>query len=154
MNPAEKGKESAGKSGEQLLIHLPNLGAGKDGHKELATTMLWVDKHRPNQLDKLDYHEVRAIDSRPVCAFFPASEPAAHFGTRHRMTPGRRFLLRACVILVQELTSQLRRVADKENVHKMSHLLFYGPSGAGKKTRVMALLREVHLCLRAARNSQ
>ena len=70
------------------------------------------------------------------------------------MTPGRRFLLRACVILVQELTSQLRRVADKENVHKMSHLLFYGPSGAGKKTRVMALLREVHLCLRAARNSQ
>jgi replication factor C subunit 3/5 len=61
--------------------------------------MLWVDKHRPGLLDKLDYHE--------------------------------------------ELTSQLRRMSDKENVHKMSHLLVYGPSGAGKKTRVMALLREV-----------
>ena len=67
MNPAEKGKESAGKSGEQLLIHLPNLGAGKDGHKELATTMLWVDKHRPNQLDKLDYHEVRATSMTDQC---------------------------------------------------------------------------------------
>jgi len=44
----------------------------------------------------------------------------------------------------QELTSQLRRVADKENVQKMSHLLFYGPSGAGKKTRIMALLREIY----------
>jgi len=46
---------------------------------------------------------------------------------------------------VQELTTQLRRVADKENVQKMSHLLFYGPSGAGKKTRIMALLREVRV---------
>ncbi len=60
--------------------------------------MLWVDKYRPVQLDRLSYHD--------------------------------------------DLTAQLRRMACKENVGNMSHLMFYGPSGAGKKTRVMALLRE------------
>ncbi|KAJ1484798.1 hypothetical protein T484DRAFT_1795771 [Baffinella frigidus] len=62
--------------------------------------MLWVDKYRPTQLDKLDFHD--------------------------------------------DLTDQLRRMASKESVNRMSHLLFYGPSGAGKKTRVMALLREIY----------
>jgi replication-associated recombination protein RarA len=61
--------------------------------------MLWVDKHRPLSLDKLDFHE--------------------------------------------DLTEQLRRISHPDVVGNMSHLLFYGPSGAGKKTRVMALLREV-----------
>jgi hypothetical protein len=64
--------------------------------------MLWVDKYRPVQLDRLSFHD--------------------------------------------DLTSQLRRMASKESVGNMSHLMFYGPSGAGKKTRVMALLREVGLC--------
>ena len=63
--------------------------------------MLWVDKYRPVQLDRLSFHD--------------------------------------------DLTSQLRRMACKENVGNMSHLMFYGPSGAGKKTRVMALLREASL---------
>lgn len=66
---------------------------------EKRAAMLWVDKYRPNQLEKLDYHE--------------------------------------------DITQQLQRIGCKENVNRMSHLLFYGPSGAGKKTRVMALLREV-----------
>ena len=61
--------------------------------------MLWVDKYRPVQLDRLSFHG--------------------------------------------DLTSQLRRMASKESVGNMSHLMFYGP--AGKKTRVMALLREVGL---------
>jgi hypothetical protein len=61
--------------------------------------MLWVDKYRPTQLDKLDFHD--------------------------------------------DLTTQLKRIASPEAVGNMSHLMFYGPSGAGKKTRVMALLREV-----------
>ena len=56
--------------------------------------MLWVDKHRPLTLEKVDY----------------AKEQAA----------------------------QLARLAQSGD---MPHLLFYGPSGAGKKTRVMALLR-------------
>jgi len=55
---------------------------------------LYVDKHRPRSLDKLDYHP--------------------------------------------ELTAQLKNLASGSEV---PHLLFHGPSGAGKKTRITALLR-------------
>lgn len=57
---------------------------------------LWIDKQRPNTLNKLTYHP--------------------------------------------EITEKLRGLAASED---LPHLLFYGPSGAGKKTRVMALLREM-----------
>lgn len=58
---------------------------------------LWVDKYRPKELDKLDYHKDQAAHLRKLveCGDFP-------------------------------------------------HLLVYGPSGAGKKTRIMALLRELY----------
>jgi len=39
-----------------------------------------------------------------------------------------------------EVTSKLLSLAHSE---ELPHLLFYGPPGAGKKTRVMALLREI-----------
>ncbi|KAL0228944.1 hypothetical protein GEMRC1_013564 [Eukaryota sp. GEM-RC1] len=39
-----------------------------------------------------------------------------------------------------ELTDQLETLGTQKN---LPHLLFYGPSGAGKKTRVLCLLREV-----------
>ena len=39
-----------------------------------------------------------------------------------------------------ELTNRLIALAKSE---ELPHLLFYGPSGAGKKTRVMCLLREI-----------
>jgi len=58
---------------------------------------LWVDKHRPKKLTKLDYH----VDQ------------AEHLG---RLVKGGDF----------------------------PHLLVYGPPGAGKKTRVMCLLREMY----------
>ncbi|TPX31741.1 hypothetical protein SmJEL517_g05020 [Synchytrium microbalum] len=57
---------------------------------------LWVDKHRPSTLDKLDYHKA--------------------------------------------LSEQLKALASAGD---LPHLLVYGPSGAGKKTRIMAILREV-----------
>lgn len=56
--------------------------------------MLWVDKHRPLSLDKLDYHKEQA--------------------------------------------KQLMRLGE---VGDLPHMLFYGPSGAGKRTRITALLR-------------
>ena len=57
---------------------------------------LWVDKHRPLALDKVDYGKEQA-----------------------------------------QALSRLAASGD------LPHLLFYGPSGAGKKTRVMALLRAI-----------
>ncbi|KAL5291966.1 RFC3 family protein [Megaselia abdita] len=58
---------------------------------------LWVDKHRPRDLSKLDYHKVQADQLKNLC---------------------------------------------KEG--DFPHLMFYGPSGAGKKTRIMCLLRELY----------
>lgn len=58
---------------------------------------LWVDKHRPKRLAKLDYHQ----------------EQAEHLG---KLVKGGDF----------------------------PHLLVYGLPGAGKKTRVMCLLREMY----------
>lgn len=58
---------------------------------------LWIDKYRPNTLNKLTLHN--------------------------------------------EISVKLEALAHSEEV---PHLLFYGPPGAGKKTRVMAFLREVY----------
>eukprot|EP00996_Jenningsia_fusiforme_P000855 NODE_1777_length_1410_cov_48.534901_g1606_i0.p2 GENE.NODE_1777_length_1410_cov_48.534901_g1606_i0~~NODE_1777_length_1410_cov_48.534901_g1606_i0.p2 ORF type:complete len:230 (+),score=30.58 NODE_1777_length_1410_cov_48.534901_g1606_i0:184-873(+) len=58
--------------------------------------MLWVDKHRPKDLDQMEVH-------RPISV-------------------------------------QLKGIVLGD---EFPHLLFCGPSGAGKKTRIMALLRHV-----------
>ena len=57
---------------------------------------LFVDKHRPKSLAKLDYHK--------------------------------------------KLSHQLQQLAESDD---LPHLLFYGPNGAGKKTRISALLRQI-----------
>jgi len=59
--------------------------------------MLWVDKHRPSSLDRLDFHPRQG--------------------------------------------QQLKSLASSGD---FPHLLFHGPPGAGKKTRVLAFLREVY----------
>lgn len=58
---------------------------------------LWVDKHRPRELSKIDYHKKQA--------------------------------------------EHLKNIAAQGD---FPHLMFYGPSGAGKKTRIMCLLRELY----------
>lgn len=58
---------------------------------------LWVDKHRPRDLAKLDFHKGQA--------------------------------------------QQLKNLA----IHgDFPHLMFFGPNGSGKKTRIMCLLRELY----------
>ena len=59
--------------------------------------MLWVDKHRPHDLEGMDYHS--------------------------------------------NITKMLLGVCQKND---FPHLLFYGPSGAGKKTRVLAMLHKIY----------
>ncbi|XP_011562887.3 replication factor C subunit 3 [Plutella xylostella] len=58
---------------------------------------LWVDKHRPRDLSKLDFHKEQAV--------------------------------------------RLKNLVQQSD---FPHLLVYGPSGAGKKTRIMCLLRELY----------
>lgn len=58
--------------------------------------VLWVDKHRPTSIAKLECHS--------------------------------------------ELSKRLQALATDGDI---PHLLFHGPSGSGKKTRIMALLREI-----------
>ncbi|XP_062503150.1 replication factor C subunit 3-like [Corticium candelabrum] len=58
---------------------------------------LWVDKHRPKALEKLDYHRDQA--------------------------------------------AQLKKLV---NAGDFPHMLVYGPSGAGKKTRITCMLRELY----------
>ncbi|GBP57955.1 Replication factor C subunit 3 [Eumeta japonica] len=58
---------------------------------------LWVDKHRPKDFMKLDFHKEQA--------------------------------------------TRLKNLLQQSD---FPHLLIYGPSGAGKKTRVMCLLRELY----------
>ncbi|KAK6172509.1 hypothetical protein SNE40_016145 [Patella caerulea] len=58
---------------------------------------LWVDKHRPSLLHKLDYHKQQAAN--------------------------------------------LKKLVQSGD---LPHLLVYGPSGAGKKTRITCLLRELY----------
>lgn len=60
-------------------------------------SLLWIDKHRPNSLNKLTLHH--------------------------------------------EISAKLDALAKCEEI---PHLMFYGPPGAGKKTRVVALLREIY----------
>lgn len=58
---------------------------------------LWVDKYRPRDLSKLDFHKEQAND--------------------------------------------LKRLCEQQD---FPHLMFFGNSGSGKKTRIMCILKELY----------
>jgi len=68
-----------------------------DDKPNINTSCLWIDKYRPLQLSKLDYHVAQA--------------------------------------------EMLKKMAASSDV---PHLLFFGPPGAGKSTRVMCFLRQLY----------
>ena len=80
--------------------------------------MLWVDKHRPTKLEKCDYHkELSDRLAKLVCLC--TTNLQLHCSDPHFFA------------IMQ---------ASKADI---PHMMFYGCSGAGKKTRVMAFLRAV-----------
>ena len=82
--------------------------------------MLWVDKHRPTSLDKMSYHVALSERLNRLVSASPCS-----------VSPCRRVVVDGDGLSCQGESADL------------PHMLFYGPAGAGKKTRIMALLRKV-----------
>lgn len=89
--------------------------------------MLWVDKHRPLTLEKLDYHASLSTRLGKVVQFTAAAPT-------HALLPP-----------PLHTDSHAAPARDKHQAAagELPHMLFYGPSGAGKKTRIMALLRAI-----------
>jgi replication factor C subunit 3/5 len=81
---------------------------------------LWADKYRPQSLDKLTYH----------------NDLSAHLKKMVRSS-------------IQDIGSDQPQLATniswlKAHSGDFPHMLFYGPPGAGKKTRIAAVLREIY----------
>lgn len=84
---------------------------------------LWVDKHRPCALDRLHFHADISEQLKQL--------------VRTRTSV-------ALLSLLRRGYSCLRRpIFTQAAAGDFPHLLFYGPSGAGKKTRIMCFLREL-----------
>lgn len=84
---------------------------------------LWVDKYRPRALAELDYHP--QLSSRLGALVRPyLAQPCSR-----QWTP-----------CTADDTSALTWTRQA-NSADFPHMLFYGPSGAGKKTRIMCTLR-------------
>lgn len=85
---------------------------------------LFVDKYRPKGLENLDYHDELSDRLRALVRPIPFVAPP-------RFSPFAAVLPIMTELYLSQASSDF------------PHTLFYGPSGAGKKTRIMACLREL-----------
>ena len=85
---------------------------------QTAIMSLLVDKHRPRTLENLTYHH----------------DLSARLGS----------LVRSLVSFITPSQTKLTRHQLQAQSGDFPHLLVYGPSGAGKKTRIVATLRELY----------
>ena len=77
-----------------------------------------MDKYRPTTLSKLDYHKEQASRLKKLVS---TGQQTCWSGS--------------------QLTARLSLQVQSSD---FPHLLVYGPSGAGKKTRIMCILRELY----------
>jgi replication factor C subunit 3/5 len=75
---------------------------------------LWVDRYRPKQLSRLDYHTDQAEQLKKLVRFI------------------------FCLFIFTDLSFSQISTGD------FPHLLVYGAPGAGKRTRVQCILRELY----------
>lgn len=100
--------------------------------------MLWVDKYRPKTLDKVTVHDQVAQNLKKLVGSPPPPPPFPRDARLRRPTLGFR-RPRAVLMGVWFVFVFFCQVAEQD----CPHLLFYGPSGSGKKTLVMALIKQM-----------
>lgn len=93
--------------------------------------MLWVDKHRPKALDKVTVHEQVAQNLKKLVSVRDPPVPTPDQSSR--VSPA--FL----VLIHFNGVFGILQVAEQD----CPHLLFYGPPGSGKKTLIMALIKQM-----------
>lgn len=117
--------------------------------------MLFVDKYRPKSLDELHYHQdlsdrLRSLVSRSSTWVDDATLPSLPLLTflislYLFSLPNLLLVASLLLALISQFSSlRLPRWSIQAGHEDFPHLLFYGPAGAGKKTRVMALMKELY----------
>eukprot|EP01096_Ripella_sp_DP13-Kostka_P014184 TRINITY_DN6322_c0_g1_i1.p1 TRINITY_DN6322_c0_g1~~TRINITY_DN6322_c0_g1_i1.p1 ORF type:complete len:425 (-),score=133.66 TRINITY_DN6322_c0_g1_i1:65-1303(-) len=112
---------------------------------------LLVDKYRPTTLEKLEIHQ--RINNRlkkmveggdmPHMLFYGPNGAGKKKGRRKMalLVDKYRPTTLEKLEIHQRINNRLKKMVEGGD---MPHMLFYGPNGAGKKTRIMALLRDLY----------